>query len=129
MAVVLWSVTRGRNGTGAGPVLTQPATSAQYVQAQVYATLAGAVYSPVNDTVQVAFVPQPATGPPPNPASGQFNAAYWQTDSTGPTAVYWASCMVGPGGVVLAAGAYATAWQVTDSPTVPVLWGPVLLIT
>lgn len=107
------------------PVLTQPATSTQPVQQQVIPPVG---VNPTSDTVEMAFIPQPASGPLPNPTTGQWNAATWVTDS-GPS--YWASCLVGPanGGVVLAAGAYAIAVQVTDNPAVPVLWGLDLLIT
>lgn len=123
---VMWSVPEGRNAGGTGMFLTQPAASSGNVQAQVYATVYGAAYDPAGDTVQAAFIPAPTAGLPPDPASGQWHPASWVTD---PGPVYWASVLVGPGGVVLTAGSYYTAWQVTDNPTVPVLWGPVLVIT
>ena len=124
---VLFSLGRARNGSnGVGIALTQPATSSQYVQVQVIATLDGAPYDPTSDVVQAAFIPMPAYGSPPNPTSGQWQAAGWETDS-GP--VYWASILTGPAGVALAAGAYRVAVQVTDSPSVPVLWGPFLTIS
>jgi hypothetical protein len=126
---VLFSLGGARNGSGGlGRTLTQPATSVNYVQVQVIATLDGAAYDPTGDAVAVAFVPQPQYGPPPDPASGQWNTAGWETD---PGPVYWASCLTGPsgGGVSLTAGAYAVAVMVTDDPAVPVMWGPVLVVT
>jgi len=109
-------------------VLTQMATSTMPVQQQVLATLDGASYNPASDPVYMAFVPQPAYGPPPNPTSGMWNAAYWETD---PGGVYWASCMVGPSldGVALTQGAYIIAVKVTDASAIPELWGWTLLIT
>lgn len=103
-------------------VLTQLATSLMYVWQQVETSLVtGESYNPTSDVVQMAFVPQPAFGPPPDPATGQLNAAIWET---GPGPTYWAGCLVGPGGTIqLSLGAYVIAVKVTDSPEVPVLWG------
>jgi hypothetical protein len=110
------------------PQLTQPATSTQLVQQEIDATLLGVQYNPTADVVQMAFVPAPASGLPPNPAPGQWNTASWVTD---PGPVYWSSILVGPanGGVVLAPGLYVIAVKITDNPEVPVLWGWNLLIT
>lgn len=107
--------------------LTQLATSLMYVWQEINVSLiTGASYTPTSDTVQMAFVPQPSYGPPPDPVSGQFNAAIW---GTGPGPTYWAGCLVGPGGTVqLAAGSYVIAVKVTDSPEIPVLWGWGLLV-
>ena len=130
---VLFSLGYARNGSrSGGPVLTQAATSSPYLQVQVIATLYGNSYDPTSDVVQVAFVPLPNSGSVPNPVSGQWNTAGWETDSSPAVpAVYWASILTGPapGGVALAAGAYKVAVQVTDSPSVPVLWGPILVIS
>ena len=89
---VLFTLGRGRNGTSSGRWLTQPATSTQYVQVQVTATLDGAPCNPAADVVQMAFVPAPAAGLPPNPADGQWDTAGWETD---PGPVYWASILTG----------------------------------
>ena len=127
---VLFSLGRARNGSGfSGSTLTQPATSSPYVQVEVIATLDGAAYDPTPDTVQLAFVPMPTSGAAPDPTSGQWNAAAWETD---PGSLYWASVLTGPaagGGLDLAAGAYQVFVQVTDSPSVPVMTGPVLVVT
>ena len=110
------------------PTLTMPATSCQFVQQQVLATLGGSSYDPSADPVFLAFVLQPQYGPTPSPSSGQWNAATWEVDA-GPT--YWASALVGPanGGVVLAQGVYQIFVKVTDNPAIPVLTGWSLLIS
>lgn len=108
--------------------LTQLAQSTEPVQVAVTATLNGAVYNPTADPVAFAFVPKQVSGPPPDPTSGQWQAATWQTD---PGPVYWASILVGPlnGGVALAAGSYIVYVKVTDNPAVPVKPGCILIIT
>lgn len=108
--------------------LTQLATSLEYVWQQVNATrIDGTVINPTSDTVQMAFVPQPTSGPPPDPVPGQLNTAIW---GTGPGPTYWAGCLVGPGGTIqLTQGSYVIAVKVTDNPEVPVKWGWTLLIT
>lgn len=97
--------------------LTQLAESTEPIQLQVVAN--GVSYAPTSDPVSIAFVP--VTSPPssPDPTSGEWNTATWQTDP-GPT--YWASILVGPlnGGVNLAVGSYLVVLRVTDSPAVPV---------
>ena len=107
--------------------LTQLATSLMYVWQQVdVALITGASYSPVSDTAQMAFVPAPTAGPPPDPTSGQWNAAIWAT-SSGPT--FWLGALVGPAGTVqLAAGSYVIAVRIVDNPEIPVLWGWNLLV-
>jgi hypothetical protein len=124
---VLFSLGRGRNGaTAVGSALSQPATSTNYVQVEVFATLDGAPYNPTSDATAIAFVPQPAYGSPPDPTDEQWNTAGWETD---PGPAWWSSILTGPTGVVLAAGAYVIAVQVTDNPAAPVMWGPVLVIS
>ena len=105
------------------PVLTQLATSTMYFWQQVEAALInGTVINPTSDVVQMAAVPVPTFGPPPDPTPGQLNPAIW---GTGPGPTYWAGILIGPanGGLVLAIGSYVIAVKVTDSPEVPVLWG------
>lgn len=108
--------------------LTQLAQSTEPVQVSIGATLNGAVYNPTGDTVAMAFVPAQPSGQPPDPASGQWQPAAWETD---PGPVYWASILVGPlnGGIPLTAGNYIVYVKVTDSPAVPVKPGCYLTIT
>jgi hypothetical protein len=128
---VLFSLGRARNGaSGLGGTLTQPATSSPFVQVQVIATLDGAPYDPTADPVAIAFVPVPQYGAPPNPVSGQWNTASWETDSSSSLTTYWASVLTGPSGVSLTAGAWAIAVQVTDGGVARVMWAlQSLLIT
>lgn len=109
--------------------LAQPAVSTQPVQVQVLATAGGSAYDPTADTVQMAFVAQ--SFPPASPQSSDWHTASWETDGTGASATYWASCLVGPenGGISLARGTYVCWVKVTDDPAVPALPGPVLNIT
>lgn len=114
------------------PALTQLATSTMYVWQQVEKTdLSGNPLNPTSDTVQMAFVPVPSFGPPPDPASGQLNPAIWGTSTSGSVTLYFAGCLVGPanGGVVLTAGEYIIGVKVIDSPEVPVLWGWQLIVS
>lgn len=81
-------------------------------------------YDPTSDLVQWAFPPD--TYPQTQPVT-------WYTGSwvTFPGPAYWAQCLIGPanGGVVLPAGRYQSRIKVTDSPEVPVKYGPVIEIT
>ena len=105
--------------------LFQDATSTQYVQVQIQATVNGVAYNPAGDTVQMAFIPVAFPALSPGPAD--WHPATWETDTGG---VYWATCLVGPaGGVALGAGSYVVWVKVTDSPAVPVIPGPVLNVT
>jgi hypothetical protein len=108
--------------------LSQLATSTEYIQLQVVATqLNGAAYNPSSDPVYIAFVP--ITSPPssPDPTSGEYNTAFWTTDTSG---LFWAGILVGPlnGGVSLAAGSYLVCVKVTDDPAVPVKTGAYLTV-
>lgn len=112
-------------------VLYQLATSTMYVWQQIIATdLSGNPVNPTADPAFLAFVPQPAFGPPPNPTPGQLNPATWKTSTSGTVTLYWAGVLVGPanGGIVLAQGAYIIGFKAVDNPEVPVLWGSGLLI-
>jgi hypothetical protein len=108
--------------------LTQLAESTEPVQFQIEAIANGTPYNPTADSVAVAFVP--VTNPPssPDPVSGEWNTASWETD---PGPVYWVSILVGPlnGGVPLAAGSYIAYVKITDNPAVPVKPGCYLIIT
>lgn len=84
--------------------------STEYVRVRVSATKNGIAYVPTSDTVAMAFVTPGST-----PASGDWKTASWETAGS----VYYAICLVGPGGNALAAGTYKVWVKVTDSPEVP----------
>lgn len=105
------------------PLLTQMATSDQPVQ-QVVNPPSGT--DPTVLAVEMAFIPAPASGKPRNPVAGDWNPAGWVTES-GP--VYWASCSVGPDGVMLSQGDYVIAVRIFAAGATPELWGWSLSIT
>lgn len=91
------------------------ALSLEYVLIPVTDRLAGT--DPTSDTVQMAFLAQGAA-----PASGDWKTASWYTDSTGTIPVYYARCLVGPGGTTSpSTGTYVVWLKFTDNPEVPVL--------
>lgn len=99
--------------------------SKEYVKVQVSATEGGAPVNPTADTVEMAFKTAPTL-----PAGGDWKAATWETDNAGPTPVYYARCLVGPGGTItLAAGTYDVYVRVTDSPEIPVFDVGKLVVT
>jgi hypothetical protein len=105
------------------PQLTQLATSTKYFWQEVNATdAAGNPVDPTGDAVAIAFLVQPAYGPPPDPSDSDFHTAIWATGA-GPT--YWAGILIGPanGGLVLAKGAWVSVVRVTDNPEVPEDYG------
>lgn len=84
--------------------------SLEYVKVQITATRNGAAVDPTPDTVKLAF---PAVGTDPT----TWYTGSWETAS----GIYYARCLVGPGGTVtLAEGYYDVYVQVTDSTEVPV---------
>ena len=109
--------------------LSQLATSTEYIQLQVVTTqLDGTTYNPTSDPVYVAFLPITSPASSPDPSSGEYNTAFWTTDTSGN---YWAGILVGPlnGGINLAAGSYQVCLKVTDSPAVPVKQAAYLVIS
>jgi hypothetical protein len=97
-----------------GGALQQSRLSTAQVQVPVQAfdASAGTAYNPTLDTVQMAFVEVGG-----EPASGDWHTGSW---TTAPDGSYLAQCLVGPSGVALTRGVYATWIKVTDSPEVPV---------
>jgi hypothetical protein len=101
------------------------ALSTQYVLGPVRAWVAGQLYNPTADIVQMAFVAGSA-----EPATGQWNTASWAW--TTPVNGYYAvQCLVGPGtgGVVLAQGSYSVWVKIIDNPEIPVINTGTLTIT
>lgn len=99
--------------------------SKEYVKVPVAATVNGVLINPTADAVQFAFMPLGAS-----PASGDFKSASWETAGTSPNVVYYARCLVGPGGTVtLAAGVYVVWVKVTDNPEIPVKQAGTLTVT
>jgi hypothetical protein len=89
--------------------------SLEYVRVPVQATENGVLVNISGDSVQMAF---PATGVAP--VTGDWKGASWETDPTVVPNVYFARCLVGPGGaVVLGAGTYDVWLKITDNPEIP----------
>lgn len=96
--------------------LTISSLSKEYIRVPVFATEAGAVVNPTGDTVTMAFTTSGA-----DPVGGDYKTASWEADATAVPAIYYARCVVGPGGAaVLTAGRYTVWVKLTDSPEVPV---------
>lgn len=128
-----WTALRGRNSEGTGMALSMAVTSTDDVQALIQYLVNGAASDPTGFPVAAAFAAMPAYGAPAAPAasSGTWNTATWETDTAGGSPQYWGSVLVGPqnGGIVLAAGAWQTFWKITTSSSVPILPGPLLLLS
>lgn len=133
VARLRWTVLRARNSQGAGMTLTMAVTSTDDVQVLIQGLVNGVASDPTSYPVAMAWVAMPQYGAPaaPSVSSGSWNTAVWETDSSGGAAQYWSSCLVGGqnGGVVLTAGAWQTFVKITTSGSVPILPGPVLLLS
>ncbi len=106
-------------------VLEISVLSLSYVKAQVRARQSGAAVDPTGYTVQAAF-----TAPGTDPVSGDWKSAGWETDA-GPTPdIYYARCLVGPGGAVaLTVGTYEMHLKITATPEIPVITaGPLKVV-
>jgi hypothetical protein len=96
-------------------ILKISSLSKEYVRVPVSATESGQPVDPTGDTVEMAFK---TSG---EPSGGDWKAASWETDNSVSPVVYYARCLVGPGGTVtLADGTYDVYVRVTDSPEIPV---------
>lgn len=103
--------------------LTQSSLSTEYVLTRVVAIVDGAVVDPTADNVEMAF-----TQPGVDPDVGDWNAAEWETDPSGPK--YFARLLVGPGagGLDLGKGTFAVWVRATDNPEIPVRRAGVLVL-
>jgi hypothetical protein len=106
--------------------LEQLVTSTEPIEFQIGARYLGVAYDPTSDPVAVAILP--SGSPQPDPETGPWHTAEWETD---PGNQYWASVQVGPlnGGITLYPGTYDCYVKVTDNPAVPVKLGAYLVIT
>jgi len=88
--------------------------SKEYVRALVDVTKDGVVFNPTSDGVQFAFtaIENLSTAP-------TWNTGSWETDPV--TGKHYARCLVGPGAVVLAVGAYVVHVKITDDPQIPAI--------
>lgn len=86
--------------------------SAEPVLCDVTALQNGAAVDPSADAVAFAFLADlDAT-----PGDADWHSGTWDVDSSGPTTAYAAQCVVGPGGVELAAGTFGVWVKITHSP-------------
>ena len=90
-------------------MLRQSTLALEYVRSAVARDDAS---DPTGDVVKLAFMSTTA-----NPGSGDWKTSDWETVS----GIYYARCLVGPGGTVtLTAGDYHVWVKVTDNPEIPV---------
>lgn len=87
--------------------------SKEYIRVPVEATVAGAPYDPTADVVSFAFT---QAGDPTSWTTGT-----WETDTTTSPSTYLARVLVGPGGLVVAAGRWNLWMKITDTPEIPVI--------
>lgn len=91
-----------------------PAASKQYVRVQITSDI-----DPTHDVVTLAF-------PNPGQAPSVFYAGSWLTFG----GVYYAQCLIGPGGTVqLPAAFYDVYVKIGDNPEIPVIYSGLLAIT
>lgn len=92
-------------------MLTRSVLSTEYVRTKVEAVAAGLSVDPTGDQVQMAFMAGTT-----NPGSGDWLTASWEV--TAVTGVYFARCLVGPAGgvVALAVGVYTIWVKMLDAP-------------
>jgi hypothetical protein len=101
-------------------------TSLADVLVEVQAEKNGVPFDPTGLIVETAFVPAATTV---EPAPTDWKTSDWETDPTGSEPVYFARCLVGPGGVVaLSVDKYSVFVRVHDVPEIPVIRSPTLLI-
>jgi hypothetical protein len=90
--------------------------STQFVIIPVNAIISGQTHNPTADTVQFAFLANPAA----SPLNTDWVAGSWDTANNA-NYPYLAQCLVGPSGTItLGTGAYTIWMKVTDNPETPV---------
>ena len=96
---------------------TRSVKSLEYVLVPIAVKESGNLVDPTADTVQMAF-----TNEGVDPLDTDWNAGSWETDSSQFQAVYYARCLVGPGGTItLTAQVWDTYVKIIDVPETPVL--------
>lgn len=100
-----------------------PSASVQYVGVTVVAKQAGVIVDPTGDVVRMAFMATTDL-----PLSGDFNLASWETNGSTTPPTYTALCLIGPGYVQLDPGEYRVFVQIVDSPEVPIIPTPEILV-
>jgi hypothetical protein len=122
--VTSWQTANATKGSD-GVTIRQSSLSTEYVRYQVQATLNGLPYSPVQDTVQFAFLPIGQ-----EPILTDWVTGSWETVTQYGMPQYNARCLVGPNGAaVLPKGQYVVWLRIADTPEVPVRNVGNLLIT
>lgn len=89
--------------------------SLEFLSVPVAAEKTGAPYDPTGDAVDWAFKDFSTDA---EPSGGDWVVGNWETDP-GPPAIYYARCLVGPGGTTtLTDGKYHVWLRITDSPEI-----------
>ena len=102
-----WTVTGGL-------MINRSVLTTEYLSYPVTFISGGVSQNPTADTVQFAFMPNPANA---NPGTGDWHNGVWSTTSV-PT--YIAQILVGPGGYTPGAGLYNVWIKITDNPEIPI---------
>lgn len=97
-------------------MITRSILDTEYLVYPVAFVIGGTAQNPTGDSVQFAFMPNPANQ---NPGGGDWHNGTWITTGTG---TYMAQVLVGPAnsGINLTAGLYNVWIKITDMPEVPV---------
>ena len=100
--------------------------SKEYVRCAITAEELGTPIDPTASTVEMAFVV-----PLSDPDSGDWKAASWDVDTSDPSGtIYWAQCLVGPGGAATPGDGRWTVWvRVTRGAEAPVKEVGTLIVT
>lgn len=95
---------------------TRPASSLAYITVPIGAKFNGVAIDPTADVVQMAFVSEGT-----EPVEGDYRSGSWETDDSGFEPIYYARCLVGPGGTVtLSAQVWDCYVRITDTTEIPV---------
>lgn len=106
-------------------MITRSVLDTQYLPYPVAFIIGGVAQNPTSDTVQFAFMPNPANQ---NPGTSDWHTGTWITTSTG---TYMAQILIGPAntGTPLTVGLYNVWIKITDNPEIPIEQIDLLTIT